>query len=330
MSIIRALFAAALLSLPVARAAGPGLFYSQCTIFSSKDEALWKFPASLCAFLGDGRFFAQTPRTFGLFDRRQRPVWEHAMHAHHQLLLLAGGRGAATIRSATIEVAGKKVRTDAITLLGLDGKTLAELTLDARSGLKLPAPRPFTWCPGCYPETKLEVTHVNSLQELPASSATIPGLRAGNFLFNDLMGQTIYAADAALKKVVWRFPYRPLGFEMIHDVQLLPNGHLLFYVNRRRGGGKRSAVVELDPATRRVVHDYRGDTPFYAEIQGSVQALEGGGFLLSYKKGGATMARFVDAHGHTERELPLGALFPHPVQSVYAGDLRAFLGAAQP
>ena len=51
-----------------------------------------------------------------------------------------------------------------------------------------------------------------------------------------------------------------------HDPDFLPNGHLMVFDNagrRRPVAGRRSRIVEIDPATRAVVWSYDGgDEPF--------------------------------------------------------------------
>ena len=66
-----------------------------------------------------------------------------------------------------------------------------------------------------------------------------------------------------------------------HDPELLPNGNLLIFDNRSYQEGSR--VLELDPATRRIVWHYRGtkELPFFSAACGAAQRFPNGNTLIS-------------------------------------------------
>jgi hypothetical protein len=66
-----------------------------------------------------------------------------------------------------------------------------------------------------------------------------------------------------------------------HDPDFLPNGHILLFDNRKGGPGREfgfSRILEIDPATRRVVWSYvgSGQEPFYTDARGKQQPLPNG------------------------------------------------------
>lgn len=135
------------------------------------------------------------------------------------------------------------------------------------------------------PTVRLEYYHANAVQRLPANSVArhIPAFRPGNFLLSLCNFSMLAIIDADTHAVVWTYAL-PGYFPGQHDAQLLPNGHILMFVNSDVcPHGYCSAVVEFDPLTRENVWVYRPEPPaaFHSVFMGSVQRLANGNTLVS-------------------------------------------------
>jgi hypothetical protein len=79
--------------------------------------------------------------------------------------------------------------------------------------------------------------------------------------------------------VVWRWGKQRIDHP--HNPTLLPNGHLLVFDNGPRR--KWSRVIEVAPATGKIVWTYHGDPreSFFSQVRGSLQALSNGNVLIT-------------------------------------------------
>jgi outer membrane protein assembly factor BamB len=171
---------------------------------------------------------------------------------------------------------------------------------------------------------KQEVSHVNSLQEIPENASAIPAFRKGNLLFHDSMSRSVYVADAALRKILWKFSLAPLGYELVHDLQVLPNGNLLIFVNFTEKEPKRSRVVEFDPSNGKEIWT-AGPEDLFSELQGSVQVLDDGTYLVSHRKGESSAVSRMKRDGSLSLITSVSAIFTKPVQAVRKVNLQSFL-----
>lgn len=139
--------------------------------------------------------------------------------------------------------------------------------------------------PGAMEPVRYEYYHTNSVQRL-GPNPVHPGIaafRPGNFLLSMCNFSMLAIIDAQTGKVVWTYAL-PGYFPGQHDAQLLPNGHILMFVNSDVcESGYCSAVVEFDPVTRRDVWKYRPEPPdtFHSVFMGSAQRLANGNTLIS-------------------------------------------------
>ena len=87
----------------------------------------------------------------------------------------------------------------------------------------------------------------------------------------------VFVFDEQGRELQWSYEG---GVEGPHAVESLDNGHILLYDNGMYRGYSR--VIEIDPTTDNIVHEYRSEEPlFYSAFMGSAQALPNGNLLIA-------------------------------------------------
>ena len=86
--------------------------------------------------------------------------------------------------------------------------------------------------------------------------------------------------DLDRERLLWT--WGPDEVEYPHEARWLENGHVLLFDNGSEARGY-SRILEVDPATGRIVWDYRAPRPrdFLSESRGTVQALGNGNVLIA-------------------------------------------------
>jgi hypothetical protein len=125
-------------------------------------------------------------------------------------------------------------------------------------------------------EGKGDYTHMNALDVVEVGTNAAPYMAAGDIVALIRNIDTLVVIDPVKKIVKWagRMPVH-----MPHDIDVLPNGHLLLYDNQGHLGAEGySRIVELDPESLGVEWRYVGsaDKPFESEFWGFQQRLENG------------------------------------------------------
>ncbi|MCB1034840.1 MAG: aryl-sulfate sulfotransferase [Acidobacteria bacterium] len=136
-----------------------------------------------------------------------------------------------------------------------------------------------------------DVTHLNSVQELPENPNFAAGderFRPGNLLLSARNLDTVFVVDRTNGKVVWSFAE---GLD--HQHEALMNGpaepfpgRIQVLNNRRRSfaNDRQSEVLELDPRNGGVAWRFR--TPgFFTATGGTQQALPNGNVLITSTRG---------------------------------------------
>jgi hypothetical protein len=241
-------------------------------------------------------------------------VWERGLSVHHHVSLTPGGTLLALTRHDRRIPAihpDLDVRDNGIVLLSLDGAILAELSVYE---LLAAAPEAFRFQP-VRPRRHagaaiVELLHANALQWLddampPAESEPF---RTRPAVLVCLRHQdTVALIDWTEQRVVWAWGQGELSGP--HDAHLLPNGNVLVFDNGLGRGWSR--VVEVDPARREIVWQYRAPEPrdLYSRIHGSGQRLPNGNTLIvdsthgravEVTRGGEIVWDFVTPHVNTE------------------------------
>lgn len=121
-----------------------------------------------------------------------------------------------------------------------------------------------------------DVFHPNSVELLTRHSALgEPGQALICLRELDLVA----VVDLEEPRIVWE--WGPGELDRPHQPTVLPSGNLVIFDNGTNRGYSR--LVEVDPATREIVWEYRGDPPesFWSWIRGGVQPLANGNLLVT-------------------------------------------------
>ena len=148
-----------------------------------------------------------------------------------------------------------------------------------------------------------EITHINSVQELPANRWFDGGdtrFRPGNLLVSARNLNSIYLIDRETKDVVWFYDHE---LDMQHEALMVAKGSpragniVLFdngYVSQYRY--RQSRVLGIDPSDKSVVWSYEPDG-FYSSTSGIEQPLPNGNFFIGSTRGGRAFE--IDSDGRT-------------------------------
>jgi hypothetical protein len=212
------------------------------------------------------------------YDWDGKPAWEfHVDDAipHHDVIRLANG--------------------DTLVLVLRDGENADTLLEVDRAGKVV-----WTWRALDHlgrllpdkPEHPNEITHVNSLQELPENPWHAAGddrFRPGNLLLSARNLDTIFIIDRRSGDVVWSYDG---DLDMQHEALMngpgLPDpGMILLFNNRRRSfwEDRQSEILEIDPRKASAVWRYRSPG-FFSPTAGTEQALPNGNLLVTSTRGG--------------------------------------------
>jgi hypothetical protein len=137
-----------------------------------------------------------------------------------------------------------------------------------------------------------DVTHINSLQELPENPWYQAGdrrFRPGNLLISARNLNTIFIVERPSGAVVWTFSE---GLDRQHEARmngpgLLAPGRIAIFNNRPGSfwGTHRSEILEIDPKAGAAVWHY--ETPgFFSPTGGVQQVLPNGNVLVTSTRGG--------------------------------------------
>ena len=123
----------------------------------------------------------------------------------------------------------------------------------------------------------MDVFHCNAIEILDRD---VPGLGGrGDALLSFWSFDAVFVVDLRTGRATWRWGRGVL--ENAHHPTVLPNGNLLIFDNGTRR--KWSRVIEVDPATRRIVWQYRATPPrgFFSKQRGAAQLLPNGNVLVT-------------------------------------------------
>jgi len=212
------------------------------------------------------------------YDWDGNTTWEWASDkgfAHHDVIRLGNGSTVTLIRP-------DEDRFDDIVEVDRSGSVVWEW----RSGDHL---EPYVPAKGWR---KVDVTHLNSIQELPDNSWFEQGdnrFRPGNLLVSSRELDMVFLIDRQTDEIVWTFntdldkQHEPLmiGPESAHA------GGILIFNNRYRSfyGDRQSAVLEVEPTTGNITWQYRS-VGFFSPTSGVEQPLPNGNVLITSSRGG--------------------------------------------
>jgi hypothetical protein len=225
-------------------------------------------------------------------DWNSHVLWKRMLHAHHDVELMPDGKLLLlTFRRRQLPEFDPTVpvRDDELTMSDPTGKVIESHSILA-AVRKNPAAFPLQ---PVKPSTLggppwLDMFHSNSVEwirppELAGADAEPVSGRAidepGNVLVCFRHQNCIAVFNWARGQVVWSWGQNELAGP--HDAQMLGNGHILLFDNGLGRGYSRA--VEMDPASGKIVWQYKADPPesFYTASKGSAQRLPNGNTLLA-------------------------------------------------
>jgi hypothetical protein len=220
----------------------------------------------------------------GIFrvDRDSRVIWAALNGAHHDVWPLDNGDLWVLTRIAHVVPRvdpTEPILEDFLTLLAPDGSEKRRISLleaFERGG------HARIWESSRVRQG--DIFHTNTVHVIDEARARRPlELTPGRILSASPRLNLVFLVDPVEQRVVrvWS-----AGFFGLHDPRLLANGHLLVFDNQGHAGASR--VVELDPASSRVVWEYRGDAanPFFSKTCGTAVRLPGGTTLVTESDAG--------------------------------------------
>lgn len=129
------------------------------------------------------------------------------------------------------------------------------------------------------PDTPPDLLHTNSVVELDRD---VPGLgKKGDLLLSIRHLNRVVVVDLHTGALGWVWG-EEAGLDGQHHATVLSNGHVLLFDNGRERGWSR--VLEVDPASRRIVWTYRaasGEDTFWSLSRGAAQRLANGNTLVT-------------------------------------------------
>ncbi len=158
----------------------------------------------------------------------------------------------------------------------------------------------WQWHSGDYLESfippeianKTDVTHLNSVQELPDNPWFDHGderFRPGNLLVSSREMNLVFVIDKQTRNLTWTFG---ADLDKQHEPLMIgpespAAGNILVFNNRYRSfyGDRQSSLLEIDPSSDTLVWQYRS-TGFYSPTSGVEQSLPNGNVLITSSRGG--------------------------------------------
>jgi hypothetical protein len=254
-------------------------------ILELKDARSESTPWKLVKAIDDQRFAALAEDgVILLFNPRSQIEWARQRNFHHDFNISSDGLlYAIDRRTARVDEISpsESIFDDHLIAMAPDESLaldissvdliLAEPELLAIASAQYQAPR----------DRQIDVFHTNTIEKIPHDR-----LHEGKALFakGDLLIcwrnlDTVAVVDPTVPAIRWY--WGPGELEQPHHPTLLDNGNLLIFDNGSRRGWSR--VLELDPATRKIVWEYRADPPqsFFSASRGSAQRLPNGNTLIT-------------------------------------------------
>ena len=160
----------------------------------------------------------------------------------------------------------------------------------------------WNWSSGDYLEpfilpagsNKTDVTHMNSIQELPDNPWFDRGderFRPGNLLVSAREMNLVFIIDKQSRQLVWTFD---ADLDKQHEPLMIgpesPGaGNILIFNNRYRSfyNDRQSTILEINPSSDTLVWQYRS-AGFYSPTSGVEQSLPNGNILITSSRGGRT------------------------------------------
>jgi len=306
-----------------------------CTVYNTEVRVVKTLPGVRCLFRDNGDFVSADEKGLRYYDRLGKVLWEIPGHFHHQMNWSSDGTFILAIDSLVQQYRqGARQRFDRLQIVNLAGQvqhSVEVVQLFAQKQLEaLKFENKFKTLLG-VPQ---EGSHFNSFYQIPP---LVPGtgrpawLRPGNYLVNSL-GLGYFVLDPTLQTVLHHEKKTRARMNLMHDVQVLENGHL-FYLNNLSVEStltnRFSTVEEQSPINGQVLTEVRGSPAalFYTRFGGGAQKVSDDLILFSHAVLGVYL------YSIKQRDIIWSTVFIHMkdggeihyVQQVKLVDLRNFL-----
>ena len=238
-------------------------------------------PYDAASFLG-----LNAPRLTRL-DWNSSRLWVSSDGHHHDVAVDAEGRvyTLSALRSWLAHDSRRlPVQDHTVTVLNRDGRVERTIPLLPLFADRIPAERLARMVEllaelrSSSPEyhQASDVLHPNTIELL---ARDLPVAPAGSALLCVRELDLVAIVDLQAERLLWT--WGPGVLERPHHPSLLDDGTLLVFDNGTTRGFSR--VIQLDPATRRILWQYEGDPPetFFSDVRGSAQALQNGNVLVT-------------------------------------------------
>jgi hypothetical protein len=210
-------------------------------------------------------------------------VWQEPTAAHHDFQRLANGNTLAVCHGTAVyrRISPGPLLYDYLQEITPGHKVVWEWHfgdhVDELRDLIHPLWRP--------PQSGGDYPHINTAESLPETPLGLRDerFRPGNILLSGRAIHTIFVVDRQTGAINWAWgPGTILGQ---HEPTMLENGNILLFDNGHGNGPaggyddrSYSSVVEMEPATRRVVWEYKADPPeaFASYVASGCQRLPNG------------------------------------------------------
>lgn len=221
-----------------------------------------------------------------MLDRHSNLLWSYRSDVHHDLFVDPEGdiwvldRRQALVPRMHRE---KRILEDLVTVLDSSGQVRRQLSL-----LEAFEKSPYRPLVASRQVRHGDIFHTNTLGRLDGRLAHLgEAFVEGNLLISVLQLNTVAILDPRKEEIVWALSGL---WRKQHQPEFLPNGHLLVFDNLGPGG-RRSRVVEVEPATQKFVWSYGGtkDQPLHSRTLGTSQRLANGNTLITESEAGRAL-----------------------------------------
>jgi hypothetical protein len=257
-----------------------------CELVRRDGILLKAFPGNFCHFLGNGGFisgFWSSTGSQGLFffDSSQNLIWNARIPLHHDLQVYEDKKQIFLLSRRTKVMGGRKIKDELVLGYDFSGKEIYRWSVldhwkDFQPTRLLPIPDKS------YPGELTHISHLNSVQLLPANSVAghDPRFAAGNLLVNCFLTGQAFVIERATGKITWRkqFP------TPVHTVRLHPNGKIVYFRNLAPNGEKSSRLEALDPLSGEVELLWAppADGRYFSVQQGGLDVMPNGNLLATF------------------------------------------------
>jgi hypothetical protein len=304
-----------------------------CSIYQFPNTIIYKFPAWMCIFTPDNKIFSLHYKESKLEKHtiKGELIWSRPMPIHHELELTHDHKKILTLSEKIQNIKGKKIRFDSLKVLNEEGVELFSWDtfkhLNELKKILTKEKKSLTLIKDSYNERYgniFEYTHLNSIKEIPEnlSYPKLEFMKPGNFVVNMNCFGFMLFFDPELKSILGTIHYQPETICNSHDLQVQPNGKIVYFRNFKNKPGDGASIIEFDPISKTTTLELnlKSELPYQSNSLGSVQLLSNDHFLVADRGlSKSTSVAEIDRRGNIlksfSRELLKGALGNDPYRA---------------